>query len=95
MNMLDFSPATSSVVSSSPAVIDMNMSAHRRTDKITHHRCSVVIRGELATSQLDSGIIRSVDSPTSLRHIAMASFVVLLRVAFKGPTKGVSKITYS
>ena len=37
------------------AIIDMYMSAHRRANTITHHRCSLVIRGEFATCQLERG----------------------------------------
>jgi hypothetical protein len=88
VDMLDFNPVAWCVLSSAPAVVDMNVSAHRRTNEITHHRRSIVIRRELAASQLNVCLIRSVNSPVSLRHRAMASFVILLGVTFKGPTKG-------
>ena len=65
------------------AIIDMYVSAHRRANKITHHRCSLVIRGEPATSQLESSPVWSVNCPAGLCHGAMASFVFLLRMALK------------
>jgi hypothetical protein len=65
------------------AIVDMYMSANRRANEVTHHRCSLIIRGELATSQLESGPVGSVNCPAGLRHGAMASFVFLLGMALK------------
>ena len=72
------------------AITDMYVSAHRRANKVTHHRCSLVIRGELATSQLESSPVWSVNCPTGLRHGAMASFVFLLGMALKYRTITIS-----
>jgi len=65
------------------AVIDMYMPAHRRANKITHHRPSFVIGGELAALQLENGPVWPVNCPAGLRHGSMASFVFLLGVALK------------
>ena len=65
------------------AIVDMHVSAHRSANTIAHHRSSLVIRGELATPQLECGPVYSVNCPASLCHGAMTGFVFLLRMAFK------------
>jgi hypothetical protein len=60
------------------AVINMYVSAHRRANKIAHHRCSVVIGRELASPQFKSRPIWTVNRPAGLRHRSMTSFVLLL-----------------
>jgi len=71
------------------AIIDMYMSAHRCANKVTHHRCSLVVR-ELATSQLESGPVWSANCPAGLCHGAMASFVFLLGMTLKYRTITIS-----
>lgn len=65
------------------AIVDMHVSAHRSANTIAHHRSSLVIREELATSQLECGPVYSVNCPAGLCHGAMASFVFSLRMALK------------
>ena len=72
------------------AIIDVDVSTHRRTYKITHHGCSLVIRRERATSQFESCVVRSVNSPAGLRHRTMTSFMFLLSMTLKGRKRDVS-----
>ena len=65
------------------AVSDMNVSAHRRANKIAHHRCSLVIGRELAAPQLESCPVWPINCPAGLCHGSVAGFVFLLRVALK------------
>jgi hypothetical protein len=67
----------------SPAVSDMNMSPHRRTDKIAHHWCSLITRGEFTASQFETRSIWTINSPARLRHGSMAGFMFLLSVTLK------------
>src|SRR6267142_3381260 len=94
VDMLDIGSPTT-CVRPSAAVINMDGSVHRRANEITHHRCSLIISGEPVTSQLDTRFIRSVNSPSSLGHRPVASFMLLPSVALKRSTKGVSGCRYS
>ena|SRR6266851_2070005 len=82
VDMLNIGPLTRCVLPST-AVINMNVSTHRRANEVAHHGRPLVISGELATSQLNTSFLRSVNSPSSLSHRAVAGFVLLLGVALK------------
>jgi len=90
VDVLDLCTTATTTTDFGTAIIDMYVSAHRCANLITHHGCSVVIRGELATSQLESGPVWSVNRPASVCHGAMASFVFLLGMAFKHRTMTIS-----
>jgi hypothetical protein len=79
INVLDFC-TIARITLLCTAVIYMNVSAHRRAKKIAHHRCSLVIGGELATSQLETCPVGPVNRPASLCHRSMASLMFLLGV---------------
>jgi hypothetical protein len=66
----------------SPAVGDMNMSPHRRTDKIAHHWCSIITPREFTTSQFETRAIWPINSPARLCHGSVAGFMFLLNVTF-------------
>jgi len=89
VDMLDLRTTATTTVFGT-AIIDMYVSAHRCANEITHHRCTMVIRGELATSQLENGPVWSVNRPAGVCHGAMASFVFLLRMALKHRTMTIS-----
>ena len=71
------------ITTHSPAVSDMNMSPHRRTDKVAHHWCSLITRGEFTVSQFETHPIWPINSPARLRHGSMAGFMFLLGVTLK------------
>jgi hypothetical protein len=75
--MLYFS-ITTGAIHPSAAVVYMDVSSQRGTDKIAHHWCSLVVRRILATAQLETCAIRAIDGPTGLRHRSMASLVLPL-----------------
>jgi hypothetical protein len=82
INVLDLSTVTTTALFGT-AVIYMYVSAHRRANKIAHHRCPLVIGGELATPQFESCPVGPVNCPAGMCHRSMASFVFLLRMALK------------
>jgi hypothetical protein len=84
MDVLDIC-AIARITIRNSAASDMNMSPHRRTDKVAHHWCSLITRGEITTSQLETRAVWPINSPARLRHGSMAGFMLLL-----GVTKGQS-----
>jgi hypothetical protein len=82
MDVLDICTIARTTIRS-PAVCDMNMSPHRRTDKIAHHWCPLITRGEFTTSQFETRPIWPIDSPARLCHGSMAGFMFLLSVTLK------------
>ena len=81
-DVLHFGPLTRRVRSSA-AEIDMDVPSHGRTNEVAHHRCSFVISRESATFQFESGVVRSVYSPASLRHRTVTGCVLLLGVTYE------------
>lgn len=73
--------ASTTLVSVRPAIIEMCMTTHALTDEIAHHGGTLIIGAEATAVQLHGSAIRTIDSPSGLRHRAMASFVLLLRVS--------------
>jgi hypothetical protein len=82
MDVLDICTVARTTIHS-PAVSDMNMSPHRRTDKIAHHWCSLITRGEFTTFQFETRPIRPINGPARLRHGSMAGFMLLLVVTLR------------
>jgi len=82
MDMLDICTIARITILSA-AVSDMNMSPHRRTDKIAHHWCALITRREFTTSQFETRPIWPINSPARLRHGSMTGFMFLLGVTLK------------
>ena len=82
MDVLDIGTITRTTICS-PAVCDMNMSPHRRTDKIAHHWCSLITRRKFTTSQFETRPIWPINSPARLCHRSMAGFMFSLGVTWK------------
>ena len=59
-------------------LIDMDVSPYGRTDKVAHHGSPIVVRGESTTSQFETSLVSTINSPTGLCHRTMASLVFLL-----------------
>jgi len=82
MDVLDICTIARTAIRS-PTVGDMNMSPHRRADKIAHHWCSLITRREFTTSQFETHPIWPINSPARLRHGTVAGFMFLLGVTLK------------
>jgi hypothetical protein len=82
MDMLDICTIARATIRS-PAVCDMNMPPHRRTDNIAHHWSPLITRREFTTSQFETRLTWPFNSPARLRHGSVAGFMFLLGVTLK------------
>lgn len=64
------------------AVINMRMAAHTLTNKVAHHRSTVIVGGKASTIQFYSSPVGSFYGPFGFRHGAMTCFVLLLGVSW-------------
>ena len=83
MDMLDICTIARATIRS-PAVCNMNMPPHRRTDKIAHHWCPLITWREFTTSQFETRLTWPFNSPARLRHGSVAGFMFLLGVTLIG-----------